>query len=365
MTTELLRSPIHNLHLELGARMVPFAGWELPVQYPAGPIQEHLSVRHAAGLFDISHMGRLRLEGPGAESLLQRVMTRNMSKIRQGTAVYGLITYADGTVVDDVIVVHRGTYWLLVTNGVNRVKVLSWLRAHTADGETTIADESLETAMLALQGPKACEALSKLLDTDLGVVGRFRCWDGFYSGQSILLTRTGYTGEDGFEILCNSIVGPQLFRSLLGIRDVLGVQACGLAARDSLRLECGFPLYGHEISSKISPLEAGLGWAISFRKKNFIGREALLKQNLEGTPRRLIGFQMVEGGMPRASCDVYRGDLRVGEVTSGNKSPTLNKFIGLALCSSDLDPQCAITIEIRGKRRQAEIVPVPFVSPHY
>lgn len=345
--------------------MVPFAGWELPVQYRAGPIQEHLAVRQAAGLFDISHMGRLRLEGPGATSLLQRLMTRNMSRIRQGTAVYGLITYADGNVVDDVIAVHRGSYWLLVTNGVNRIKVLSWLQAHNLSGETAISDESLETAMLALQGPKACEALSRLFDTDLGVVGRFRCWDGFYGGQNVLLTRTGYTGEDGFEIQCKSEVGHLLFRRLLEIDSTLGVQACGLAARDSLRLECGFPLYGHEISSDISPLEAGLDWAISFRKKDFIGREALLKQNLEGAPRRLIGFQMVENGMPRANCEVYSGDIKVGEVTSGNKSPILNKFIGLALCAADLDPHCSIYIEIRGKCRQAEIVPLPFVSPHH
>jgi len=342
--------------------MVPFAGWELPVQYSTGPIREHHAVRRSVGLFDISHMGRLRLTGPEAGALLQQVMTRNLQNVRPGSAAYGLITYADGTVADDVIAVHRGSHWLLITNGVNRVKVLRWLRTHASRQEVTVADATRETAMLALQGPHACALLSQLLHADLKAVGRFRVWEGLYGGRPVLLTRTGYPGEDGFEIVCAAETGPLLFHGLLKTGVAFDLHPCGLAARDSLRLEQGYPLYGHEISSTISPLEAGLGWAVSFRKADFIGRDALLKQKLEGLSRRLVGFQMVESGVPRAEYGVFRADVRLGRVTSGNKSPTLNQFIGLALCTTVHGPLREIEIDIRGRRRRAEVVPVPFVS---
>ncbi len=342
--------------------MVPFAGWEMPVQYPTGPIREHHAVRSAVGLFDISHMGRLRLMGKEAGNLLQRVMTRNLDNVRPGAASYGLMTYADGTVVDDVIAVHCGSHWLLVTNGANRTKVLAWLRAHSSTRDVTISDETQATAMLAVQGPRACALLSQVLHVDLQATGRFRLWEGEYGSCPVLLTRTGYTGEDGFEIVCPAEAGPPLFHCLLDRGMAFGVQPCGLAARDSLRLEHGYPLYGHEISSAISPLEAGLGWAVSFRKSDFIGRNALLKQKLEGLPRKLVGFQMVESGMPRAQYGVFRENVWLGQVTSGNKSPTLNRFIGLALCTTAQGPLQEIDIDIRGQRRRAEVVPAPFLS---
>ena len=345
--------------------MVPFAGWELPVQYPTGPIREHHAVRRAVGLFDISHMGRLRLEGTEAGNFLQQVMTRNLDKVRSGSASYGLITYADGTVADDVIVVHRGSHWLLITNGVNRSKVLTWLRTHASRRDVAVSDETRETAMLAIQGPQACALLSRLLNADLKAVGRFRVWEGLYGGHPVLLTRTGYTGEDGFEMICPAAASVVLFHGLQETGVAFDLHPCGLAARDSLRLEQGYPLYGHEISSTISPLEAGLGWAVSFRKSDFIGRDALLKQKLEGLSRRLVGFQMVESGVPRAKYGVFREDVWLGQVTSGNKSPTLNQFIGLALCTTEHGPLREIEIEIRGRRRRAEVVPVPFAPrPH-
>ncbi len=342
--------------------MVPFAGWALPVQYPTGPIREHHAVRKSVGLFDISHMGRLRLEGAATRHFLQRVMTRNLDPVRPGSASYGLIAYADGTVADDVIAVHLESHWLLVTNGVNRAKILAWLQAHSSAHDVTISDETRQTAMLAVQGPQACALLSRLLHANLQIVGRFRVWQGTYQDHPVLLTRTGYTGEDGFEIICPAETGSRLFHGLLEAGATCGVHPCGLAARDSLRLEQGYPLYGHEISSTISPLEAGLGWAVSFRKPDFIGRDALLKQKLEGLSRRLVGFQMVESGVPRARYDVFRENVWLGQVTSGNKSPTLNRFIGLALCTTAHDPLEEITIDIRGQHRRAEVVPVPFVS---
>lgn len=362
MMSNHFRTPFHDMHLELGARMVNFAGWNLPLQYSEGPIKEHHAVRRSVGLFDISHMGRLRLEGQNAVDLLQKVMTRNVSKTRVTSAIYGLITYADGTVVDDVIAVHRGTHWLLVTNGANRFKVLNWLRAHSSNLEVQVTDETQETAMLAVQGPQACKLLSLLFKSDLEAVGRFKSWEGEFLGQDVLLTRTGYTGEDGFELIGQAPECLMLFRELLNAGAAFGIQACGLAARDSLRLEYGYPLYGHELGSTISPLEAGLDWAVSFRKSHFIGREALLKQKLEGPPRLLIGFRMLENGMPRNGYSVHLKNVRLGEVTSGNKSPTLNKFIGLALCTTLHGSLSEIEIDIRGHRRKAEVVAAPFVT---
>lgn len=343
--------------------MVPFAGWEMPLQYPRGPIQEHHAVRQSLGLFDISHMGRIRLEGEEAGKLLQKVFTRNVARTKVNSAVYGLMTYEDGTVVDDVIAVRQDSHWLVVTNGANRTKALNWLRSHSSIYEVKVEDETLETAMVALQGPRACTMLSMLLDADMQAVGRFKSWKGSHKGQDILLTRTGYTGEDGFELICNVDAISLLASDLLSAGESFNIQICGLAARDSLRLEYGYPLYGHELSSKITPLEAGLDWAVSFRKPAFIGRAALLKQKLEGPPRELLGFEMIESGMPRAGYVVHHKDVRLGEVTSGNKSPTLNKFIGLALCTTEYGSPSEIDIEIRGRCRRAEVVATPFVSP--
>lgn len=355
--TALLPTPLKELHLELGARMVPFAGWELPVQYPTGPVQEHHAVRQNAGVFDISHMGRLQLKGDDAGELLQRVMTRDMKRVRPGRAAYGFLTYADGTVVDDVIAVNRRESWLLVANGTNREKVLSWLSAHGRGLSVDIADVTLETVMLAVQGPLANEKLSRMLGVNLGDVRRFGALECDWGAIPILATRTGYTGEDGFEIICHSDAGRKIFREILAS----GMQACGLASRDSLRLECGYPLYGQEISARITPLEAGMDWAVSFRKGQFIGRDALLKQRLEGLSRVLTGFRMLEGGVPRTGYSVFRRETCIGYVTSGNKSPTLNQFIGMALCDTSLESSEEIEIEIRGRLRKAAAVSLPFV----
>ena len=358
----LQRTSLYAVHAALGARLIPFAGWELPVQYPAGPLQEHRAVREAAGLFDIGHMGRLRLTGPDARRLLQKLLTRNLARSQPGVSTYGLMTYADGTILDDVIVNHRQDGWVVVANGANRAKVQAWLRAHAYGHEVDLADDTLREAMFACQGPQAVSVLSRVFDVGLAPVPRFRGRDVLFQGQTARLTRTGYTGEDGFEIMCPAGVSADLFQRILAAGAPHGLLPCGLAARDSLRLEAGYPLYGHEISSDINPLEAALGWAVSFRKPDFVGRAALLKCKLEGPRRTLIGFAMREPGMPRAGYRVLHAANVVGRVTSGNKSPTLDRFIGLALVQSDARGQTELDIDIRGRCRRAQVVPTPFLS---
>lgn len=353
---------LHDLHLALGARMVPYAGWALPVQYTAGPIREHLAVRQAGGLFDISHMARLRIEGADARLLLQKVLTRDLKRSRPGRATYSLMTYADGTIVDDVIVTQFDQHWLLVGNGANRDKDRTWLVNQARGLQVTFRDETEDTAMMACQGPQALAVLSQVLDTDLQDISRFQACTCLFQGVAIEATRTGYTGEDGFEIVCLPAQSRNLFAAILEAGAPAGLLPCGLAARDSLRLEACYPLYGQEIDSTINPLEANLAWAVSFRKPDYIGRDALLKCRLEQPQRQLLGFVMTERGVPRTGYDVYQGNDRIGRVTSGNKSPSLDLFIGLALCRTAPHPYTEIAVDIRGQRKRAQVVPIPFLS---
>ncbi len=342
--------------------MVPFAGWELPVQYTAGPIQEHRAVRQAGGLFDVSHMARLIVSGQDAIPFLQRVLTRDVSRVKPGMCTYSLLTYADGTTVDDVIVNRMDEHWMVVANATNRVKDRAWLNYHAGPFNVTIDDETVQTAMLACQGPVAAHVLSRVLAVDVHRLRRFRSTTGTYRDHAIRITRTGYTGEHGFEMFMPATLAPRVFQAILECGQPDGLSACGLAARDSLRLEAGYPLYGQEISSDISPLEANLAWAISWRKGDFIGRDALLKQKLEATHRQQIGFVMQDRGVPRSGYPVYDGTREIGFVTSGNKSPSLNAFIGLALVKPLSRETDRLDIIIRGQPKRARIVPLPFYA---
>lgn len=358
----MLQTGLYDLHLALQARMVAFAGWSMPVQYAAGPIREHMAVRQAGGLFDVSHMARLELRGTGVADFLLRVLTRSVARRKPGDAVYSLMTYSDGTVIDDLIAVRREEGWLLVVNAVNRHKDLEWLRRQADGQDVDIVDVTEQTSMLAVQGPDAVRLVSQALGIDAGSLRRFKGRTATWKSKPVLIIRTGYTGEDGFELVLPRAVGSSLFQHLLDLGRPRGWLPCGLAARDSLRLEACLPLYGHEISQDINPVEADLAWAVSFRNPRFIGRDALLKARLEPSTRRLYAFRMEDQGVPRAGYAVYDQDRRIGTVTSGNKSPTLDQFIGMALCHASATDMERFTVDIRGRRLAALVVPKPFYS---
>ena len=358
----MLQTGLHDLHEALQGRMVPFAGWSMPVQYPAGPLKEHLAVRTVGGLFDVSHMARLEVRGAGVRDFLLRVLTRSIARRKPGAAVYSLMTYGDGTVIDDLIAVRQQESWLLVANAANRHKDLEWLRHQAAGHDVDIVDVTEQTSMLAVQGPDAVRLVSCAFGIDAGSIGRFKGLRTAWGADSVLMTRTGYTGEDGFELVLPRAAGSRLFERLLDLGRPRGWLPCGLAARDSLRLEACLPLYGHEISQAVNPVEADLAWAVSFRNPLFIGRDALLKARLEPPARRLYAFRMEDKGVPRAGYAVYDGDRRIGTVTSGNKSPSLNQFIGMALCDASAPGMERFAVDIRGRRLAACIVPKPFYS---
>ncbi|BCU81406.1 aminomethyltransferase [Polycladomyces abyssicola] len=357
--SELKRTPLYDVYKE-EAKLVPFAGWEMPVQF-TGIKAEHEAVRTRAGLFDVSHMGEVEISGPDALALVQKLTTNDASKLQVGQAQYSLMCYPDGGTVDDLLVYRGEDSFLLVINAANIEKDLEWIEKH-AQGEVTVRDISRETAQLALQGPLAEKILQKLTRTDLSSIGFFRFkHDVDLDGVIALVSRSGYTGEDGFEIYVSPDDAPTLWNKILEAGAEEGVVPCGLGARDTLRLEARLPLYGHELSASISPLEAGLGFAVKLDKGDFIGRDALLKQKEEGVPRKLVGLEMIGRGIARAHYPVYVGEEEVGEVTSGTQSPTLGKNVALALIKSQhAETGNRVHVDVRGKRVEAEIVPTPF-----
>lgn len=366
----LQRTHLYDTHVDMGGRMVPFAGYELPVQYPTGPLTEHEAVRTAAGLFDIDHMGQFRVVGPEADLFLQYVQTCDVSQVGVGDAHYGLLTYADGTIVDDIFLYHLLDSWMVVVNADNRAKDWTWMNAQAHGFDVELTDISDATYMVALQGPKAEAILQRLTQVDLAgmaartcTVGRITC-----PGAEVetVIGRTGYTGEDGFELYFPADQAVTLWNTLLETGKEDGLLACGLAARDSLRFEACMPLYGHEISAHIHPLEARLGWVVSFTKGDFIGREPLLKAKLEGNDRLLVGFEMVDRAVAREHYEIAVDGTVVGHVTTGMKSPTLGKFLGLGYVpKSHSKIGSEIDILVRGKPKRAVVVRRPFYKPQY
>lgn len=360
---ELKRTPLYPIYKKYGAKTIEFSGWELPAQFSSIK-EEHEAVRSAAGLFDVSHMAEAQIKGDDALEFLQKMTTNDVSKLSEGQAQYTFMCYSDGGTVDDLIVYKRGANdYLLALNAANREKDLEWLARHQ-QGDATIADLSEEFALLALQGPAAEKIAQKLTKTDLSKIGFFRFkQDVDFSGFPTLVSRTGYTGEDGFEIYCRAEDAISLWERILEAGEEDGIKPCGLGARDTLRFEAAFPLYGQELSEDISPLEAGLGFAVKVDKSvPFIGQEALRKQKEEGTSRKIVGVEMVDRGIPRTNYPVYsvEGD-KIGVITSGTQSPTLKKNIGLALIESDSAKiDTVVEVEIRGKRLRARVVPTPF-----
>lgn len=360
MSENLARTPLYQLHQELGGRMVPFAGWEMPVLY-SSIIEEHLAVRNKVGLFDVSHMGEARIRGTGAADFLDRVMTNEFSSLPVGQARYTIMGQPDGGCVDDLIIYRIAAHeFLICLNASNASKDIAWLKSQVGQSAVEIIDECKQWAQLALQGPLAEKVLSKLCDISLQSLKRFHFITTTVAGvKNCIIARTGYTGSPGFEIYIPAHEGVHVAKKILECGKEEGILPVGLGARDSLRLEAGYPLYGHELSEKISPIQAGLGWTVKFSKPQFIGRAALLKQSQEGPTSRVVFFSIDDRRIARAGAVVYSGDQAVGEVLSGTLSPVINKPIGTALISQGAS-LANLSIDIRGTRLPLQISATPF-----
>ncbi|WP_379135498.1 glycine cleavage system aminomethyltransferase GcvT [Paenibacillus sp. sgz500958] len=360
----LKRTPFYELYSAFPeARCIDFGGWELPVQF-TGIVKEHEAVRQAAGLFDVSHMGEFMVTGTGAEAFIQKMTTNDVTRLSDGAAQYTLMCYPDGGVVDDLLVYRLGTErYMLVVNASNIEKDYAWLAEHLpSGGEVTLVNVSDETLLLALQGPLAERILATVTDADLSTLKPFHFVEhATVCGVDVLLSRTGYTGEDGFELYAPLNAASALWNGLLSAGEPFGLTPSGLGARDTLRFEAKLPLYGQELSADITPLEAGVQFFVKLEGEDFIGRDALLKQKESGLPRRLVGLEMIDRGIPRSHYPVYADGVKIGEVTTGTQSPTLKRNLGLALLDaaySGLGTE--VYVEIRGKQLKAAVIKTPF-----
>jgi aminomethyltransferase len=356
------KTALHAAHKRAGAKMVEFAGWEMPVQY-SGVIEEHVAVRSRAGLFDVSHMGEIEVRGAGALEFCQRVSANDVARINVAQAQYNLLLHENGGVVDDVIFYRlESDRFLVCVNASNSEKDFNWMRHHAGAG-VEVANVSARYAQLALQGPLAEKILQPLTALTLNGLKTFHWQFADVASVHCLVSRTGYTGEDGFELYCDAEAAETLWVSLLraGVGD--GLVPAGLGARDTLRLEMGYPLYGHELDDTTTPLEAGLGWVVKLSKPAFMGRDVLLQQKSEGVRRRLVGLELLDPGIARSGYMLYHNGRAVGRVTSGTKSPTLGKSIALGYVSREAaEGSDNIEVEIRGRRTRAKFVSLPFVK---
>ncbi len=362
-TPPLKRTPLFAEHQRLGGRMVEFGGWEMPVQY-SGIVDEHRAVRTAAGLFDVSHMGEFAVEGPGALAFLQSLVPNNVAKLAENQALYSQICNAQGGTIDDLLIYHLGPdRYMVVVNAGTMEGDWAWFSQHAAGkDDLTLVNRSAETALIALQGPRALAILSTLTDTPLGDIGYYHCAPGTVAGVGCIISRTGYTGEDGFELYHPAAQAPALWRALLEAGTPHGLLPAGLGARDTLRLEAGFCLYGHELTEAITPLEADLGWSVKLKKgTDFIGRAALAQQKAEGLPRVRVGLAVRDRAVARAESAIWHGEERVGALTSGTMSISLGYPIGMGYVPPALAaPGTLLAVEVRGKRVPAEVVAMPF-----
>jgi aminomethyltransferase len=355
----------HLIHKQHGAKMVSFAGFEMPIQYPAGIIAEHMSVRKDIGVFDVSHMGEVEIRGPQALDYVQKISINDASKLVPNKAQYSAMCYPDGGIIDDMLVYHRGDHYMLVINGACAEKDIAWMHEQAQGMDVTVNDVSDEINLLAVQGPKSLEALQTLTDVNLSEIPYYGFADGNLAGLNMIISRTGYTGELGFELYFrgDEKVCEQIWNALFEAGASHGIQPVGLGARDTLRLEKGYCLYGNDINQDTNPLEAGLGWITKLAKGSFNGSDAIAKLKAEGPSRKLIAFKVVaEKFIARQHYPIHHGGNPVGEVTSGNISPILNVGIGLGYVPTALaEPGTIIQISARGKEFDAEVVKLPFV----
>ena len=362
---QLKQTPLNRVHRELGGKMVDFGGWDMPVQYPAGTIEEHLRTRNHSGLFDVSHMGEIDVKGSDAITFVNRITSNDVTKLIDGQAQYSALTTPDGTVIDDLLVYRfAADHLFLVVNAGTTEKDWEWIRSHHAGESVELRNVSTEYCQIALQGPDALTILQQLTDVPLNDIKYYHFTTGTVDGVESIISRTGYTGEDGFEVYAAAAKGEQLWNKMLEVGKVgteTGVLPCGLAARNTLRLEAGMSLYGHEIDETTTLLEANLGWICKLDKGEFIGREKLAQQKEAGLKRRLVGFEITERGIARDDQEVVIGDQRVGKVTSGSPAPYLKKNIGFAYVPAEFAAVGGeIKIDVRGRLVGAQIVKTPF-----
>ncbi|MCI4667294.1 MAG: glycine cleavage system aminomethyltransferase GcvT [Bacteroidia bacterium] len=355
---------LHSLHLEAGAKMVPFAGYDMPVRYSSDK-KEHLAVRNSVGIFDVSHMGEFIIRGPKALELVQKVSSNDASKLVPGKAHYSCMPNQQGGIVDDVIIYHiREDQYMIVVNASNIEKDWNWVSESNQSIGAELIDISQETSLIALSGPKAEATLQKLADHDLSTMGTYHCWKGTFNGaEKSLIATTGYTGERTFEVFVYNKYAEKTWNDILEAGKEFDLELCGLGARDTLRLEMGYMLYGNDINDETSPLEAGLGWITKLKKGPFNGSEAISKLKAEGLQKRMTGFKMKERGIPRAGYEIAKGGQVIGKVTSGSMSPVLNEGIGMGyLPMEHREAGTEIEILIRNKAVKAEVVKTPFIQ---
>ncbi|MBU0505563.1 MAG: glycine cleavage system aminomethyltransferase GcvT [bacterium] len=360
--SELKRTPLYDEHKKLNGRIVPFAGWEMPVQY-SGVIDEHMAVRKNVGLFDVSHMGEFEITGDKALDYLNRVTTNNVAKLEDGGCQYTLLCYENGTVVDDLILSRVAkNHYIAIVNAANLEKDFAWLEKQNSEG-ATLKNVSDDYALIAVQGPKSPALVAKVFNQDFTSLKYYNCTEASIGDANVKVFRTGYTGEDGFELMVEAKHACTLWQQLLVVGADYGVKPCGLGARDTLRLEVAYSLYGHEINSEINALEANLGWVVKLQKGDFIGREALQSIKDQGVTRKIVGFEMAEAGIGRDGCPVFVGDKQIGYVTSGTHAPLLKKAVGIALIDVNYkDVGTEILIDIRGKKKKAVVQKTPFYN---
>lgn len=359
---DLKFTPLKEQHVQMGAKMVDFAGWYMPVEY-AGLRHEHSVVREKVGLFDVSHMGEVRIKGPNALKTVEWLTTNDVSRLKNGQAQYTLLPNQTGGIVDDLIVycVEKGEDYLLCVNASNTDKDFAWMKQHNQGAE--MINESAKWGQIAVQGPRAMELAAAVCGAEVMNIPIFEFRPMAFGGDFILVARTGYTGEDGVEIFVPAGRTVDLWTELLENGKEFGVEAIGLGARDTLRTEMKYPLYGHELTDTTNPYAAGLGWVVKPDKKDFVGRAAILAAKERGLPQKLVGFMMRERGIPRQGYKLFSGEKEIGVVTSGTLSPTLNDNIGIGYVNKEFaDNGTGIQVDIRGRKVAAEVVPTPFVK---
>jgi aminomethyltransferase len=359
----LKRTPLRDQHAKLDARMVPFAGFEMPVQYPTGIVKEHHAVRNAAGLFDVSHMGEFEVRGPEALAMVQHLLTNDASRLEPGQAQYTVLTSPDGTALDDCILYRFPDHYMVVVNAGNLEKDRAWFERAAQGFDVEFQDRSDAYGLLALQGPRAQAILARLTDVDLDAIRFYHFAQGRVGDVDAVISRTGYTGEDGFELYVPAADAPGLWGELLATGEEDGLIPAGLGARDSLRLEVGYILYGNDLDERRTPLEAGLGWVVKLDKGDFIGRDALARQKEEGVRERLVGFVLGEKGFPRHGYEIRHQGEPAGDVTSGLLSHSTGKGIGLGYVAAEAaTPGTAIEVVIRDRPIPAQVVRPPFYT---
>jgi len=363
MIEVLKRTPLYDEHVAAGGKMVPFAGFEMPVQYPTGIRAEHRAVREGVGLFDVSHMGEFVVRGPQALALVQRISINDASKLEVGQAQYSAMCHESGGVVDDLLIYRFSDRYMLVVNASNLHKDLAWVETHAEAFEVDIEDISDQTGLLAVQGPRARDTLRSLASIDLDTVRYYRFVEGDVCGIPAVISGTGYTGEDGFELYIEAGDTPAVWHALLASGEPFGIVPTGLGARDSLRLEMGYALYGQELDDAHTPLESGLGWVTKLDKADFVGRDALVAQKTAGLAHRLVGLVATERGFPRSGYDIVSEGETVGTITSGTMSPSLGTGVAMGYVPTELSAKgTPLHIDSRGRSFGTVVSATPFYT---